>query len=114
MDCCDYEARHGDPRGPDGRVCQLAFFQFRDTRIRRLLLFARDRHDISVVAPGDQQRMYEESLIESLYGMLSGSNAPMTKRQFIHDFRSFILDHIPYASVKQDALQMGLVQFDGP
>ena len=56
---------------------------------------------------------YDESLIQTLYGLLNGTNAPSTRRQFIGDLNAFILDHIPYAQVRQRDLQMGLIAFDG-
>jgi len=58
--------------------------------------------------------MYDESLIQTLYGMLNGTNAATTKRQFVGDFNTFVLNHIPYAQVRARDLQTGLITFDGP
>jgi hypothetical protein len=57
--------------------------------------------------------MYDDSLLQTLYGLLQGTNAPLTKRQFINDLNAFILDHIPYAQVRLRDLQLGLISFDG-
>jgi hypothetical protein len=56
---------------------------------------------------------YDASLIQTLYGMLNGTNAPRTKRQFIGDLNAFILDNIPYAQIERKDLQLGHVVFDG-
>jgi hypothetical protein len=58
--------------------------------------------------------MYDDSLIQSLHGILSGSNAGSTKRQFIGDLGTFILSNIPYAQVQPKDLQTGLITMDGP
>jgi hypothetical protein len=58
--------------------------------------------------------MYNDSLIQALYGIVNGSNAPAIKRQYIGNFESFILNHIPYAEVRDRDLQTGLISFDGP
>jgi hypothetical protein len=58
--------------------------------------------------------MYDESLLQTLYGILTGTNAAATRRQYIGDFNTFILNHIPYAQVQLRDLQTGLMSFDGP
>jgi hypothetical protein len=58
--------------------------------------------------------MDDDSLIQTLNGILNGTNAATTKRQFIGDFTTFILNHIPYAQVEPKDLQTGLISFDGP
>ena len=58
--------------------------------------------------------MYDDSLIQTLQGLLNGSHAAATRRQFIGDLNTFILNHIPYAQVRLRDVQTGLISFDGP
>ena len=50
---------------------------------------------------------------QALYGIVNGSQTVITRRQFIADFESFTLNHIPYAHVRPRDLQTGLIEFDG-
>src|SRR5579859_3352089 len=52
--------------------------------------------------------------LQNLLTLLTGLGNSTTRLQRIDDFQTFILDHIPYGQVSVDALQTGLMEFDGP
>jgi hypothetical protein len=58
--------------------------------------------------------MSAEPLMQALYGIINGTGSPVARRQFIGNFETFILNHIPYAQVRPRDLQTGLIEFDGP